>query len=131
VNEVVYRGTWGNRPHVTRHEGGFVKILRDGGVSSGFSWGYLGAGPHRLAFALLLDALDPEFALNNAQALFDRFAKTFCYGWPEGGEWKITRAEIRAWAIRQPDCMISIDDALRDPDGFVEAMTAAVRGGES
>jgi hypothetical protein len=61
----------------------------------GFEWGYKGQGPNCLAIALLLDCLgSPDDALK----LYEQFAHEFCYGWPPGGDFKISSDEIEEWA---------------------------------
>lgn len=60
--------------------------------SSGFNWGYAGAGPKQLALALLLDALgDPE----RARRIYRQFTVFVVSTWPQTSNWKITEDEIR------------------------------------
>lgn len=103
---------------------------------TGFEWGYRGAGSHCLALALLLDALKidkidgklDKVDQQNAMALFEKFARGFCYSWPQSMPWEITDEAIRDWCRRQRDYVPSPALAQADPAAFV---TAIVEGGES
>jgi hypothetical protein len=83
----------------------WLPIYPDGGV--GFSWGYGGTGPHTLALALLLDALDEwptRKQHNSGYSLSDRwhwiFARDFTMRWPQDEVWTLTGKQVDAWLTK-------------------------------
>ena len=64
--------------------------------AAGFEWGYSGAGPHQLALAVLLDALDdPRLARKWSAEFMWHFANE------TGDTWSVSAGFVRRWVEAQ------------------------------
>ena len=76
--------------------------LRDFNAES-FEWGYTGSGPQQLAFAILVDHMGPEGALEN----YRRFTADVIAEL-EGAEWRLSGHEV-ANRLRQDIVHVDMD----------------------
>jgi hypothetical protein len=100
---------------------------------TGFEWGYSGSGPAQLALALVLDASGNR---ERAERAYQWWKSLRVSCWLKDG-WEITAGQIladldefdRRERMRDPNYVPTVEEALGDPEGFVEGMREATGEG--
>ena len=76
---------------------------------TGIEWGYVGAGPKRLAFTILLAVTDRhqayKYTPSFAQGCLERIG-------PEREPWVLTTDEVRDWLVKSRETKVRTDEPL-------------------